>query len=186
MKVVPYTPGHLDEMRTVCIAQASERARTSETYGKYTLLMYCDPYVELDEGIVYLLLDDDGVARGYVIGAEDYRSWNPAFEPYRERIAALGPEYAGKADEGLELYASGGDEYPGHLHINIDERFCGGGNGRMLMEALLNRFREDGVAGLKFGVAAANERAVGFYEHMGFHKLDEHAGGAGYTFGMRL
>lgn len=186
MKVAPYEPGHLDEMRAVCIAQASERARTSETYGLYTLLMYCDPYVELDEGIVYLLLDDEGIARGYVIGAEDYKTWNAAFEPYRARIAALGPEYEDKVNEGLEFYESGGAEYPGHLHIDIDERYTGGGSGRKLMEALLDHFRADGVAGIKLGVSAANERAVGFYRHMGFQKLAEHAGGAGYSFGIKL
>ena len=62
MKVVPYEPSHRDELRAVCIEQASERARTEEAYGQFTLLMYCDPYLE--RGVAYMLVDDEGVARG--------------------------------------------------------------------------------------------------------------------------
>ena len=55
MRVVPYESSHIDELRAVCIEQASERARTEEAYGQFTLWMYCDPYLE--NGIAYMLLD---------------------------------------------------------------------------------------------------------------------------------
>ena len=87
MRVVPYEPSHIDELRAVCIEQASERARTEEAYGQFTLWMYCDPYLE--NGIAYMLLDDEGVARGYTLAAEDAHEWRKSFEPYRERIAQL-------------------------------------------------------------------------------------------------
>lgn len=184
MKVVPYAPGHLDEMRAVCIAQASERARTSEIHARFTLLMYCDAYVE--HGVAYMLLDDDNVARGYVIAAEDAHNWRRVFEPYRQKIAALGPEYEERVNRELDFYESIADEYPAHLHIDIDEACTGGGNGRRLMEALFERLRADGVAGVMLGVAADNERAVGFYRHMGFQQLDDFGDGAGHTFGKKL
>ena len=56
----------------------------------------------------------------------------------------------------------------------------------MLIETLLARLRQDHVRGVVFGVAAANERAVGFYEHMGFERLQEFDDGAGLTFCMSL
>lgn len=184
LHVTPYAPEHADELRTVCLAQASERARTEEAHGRFTLLMYCDAYLE--HGVAYMLLDEEGVARGYVLAAEDARVWRRDFEPYRARIAELGPDYERRVAEELDFYESVAGEYPAHLHIDIAEEWTGCGGGRMLMEALLARLRADGVPGVVFGVAAANECAVGFYRHMGFQKLSEYSDGAGLTFCMRL
>ena len=184
MDVVPYTPEHAEELRRVCLEQASERARTDEAHGRFTLLMYCDAYLE--HGIAYMLVDDRGVARGYVLAAPDARAWAHDFAPYRDQISGLGDGYAGRVDDELDFYLSVADDFPAHLHIDISEDFTGSGGGRMLMETLLARLRADGVAGVVFGVSAANERAVGFYEHMGFERLQEYDEGAGLTFCMRL
>lgn len=184
MRVVPYEPSHIDELRAVCIEQASERARTEEAYGQFTLWMYCDPYLE--NGIAYMLLDDEGVARGYTLAAEDAHEWRKSFEPYRERIEALGPEFAPRVKEEHDFYDAVAADYPAHLHIDISEAYTGGGNGRALMETLLARLRADGVKGVIFGVRASNERAVGFYEHMGFKRFNEYGDGDGVTFCMDL
>lgn len=184
MRVVVYTPEHADELRAICLDQAGEEARESEAQKAFTLLMYCDAYLEL--GVAYMLLDDVGVARGYVFAAEDAHAWRRAFEGHRRRIAALGPDFEQQAAEELDFYESVADSYPAHLHIDIAEGFTGRGGGRMLIEALLARLRADGVRGVVFGVASSNERAVGFYRHMGFEKLGEYADGAGTTFCMDL
>ena len=184
MRVVPYAPGHADELRAVCIEQASELARTSDAHRRFTLLMYCDAYLE--HGIAYMLVDEEGVARGYVLAAPDAHRWRRDFAPYREEIAQIGPGYAERVDTELDFYESVADSYPAHLHIDVSEDFCGRGAGRMLIETLLARLRQDHVRGVVFGVAAANERAVGFYEHMGFERLQEFDDGAGLTFCMSL
>ena len=46
LHVAPYASEHADELRAVCLEQASERARTEEAHGRFTLLMYCDAYLE--------------------------------------------------------------------------------------------------------------------------------------------
>ena len=121
-----------------------------------------------------------------MLAAEDARAWRKSFEPYRQQIVTLGAEYQRRVDEELDFYESVADDYPAHLHIDIAEEFTGKGAGRMLIETLLARLRADGVAGVVFGVAAANTRAVGFYSHMGFEKLSEYDDGGGYTFCMKL
>ena len=186
LRVAPYTPEHVDELREVCIAQASKRARTEKTYRAFTLAMYCDAYLE--RGVAYMLLDEDDMARGYVLAAEDARAWRRDFEPWREQIVALGPEYGRRVEEELDFYESVADDYPAHLHIDIAENLTGQGGGRMLIEALLERLRSDGVHGVVLGVSAANERAVGFYRHMGFTELTQYGDGVevGYAFCMRL
>jgi len=183
MRVVPYTPEHADEMRAVCLATASERARTDETHGRFTLLMYCEPY--LQHGTCFMLLDDEGVARGYTLCAEDFKSWCQVFEPYRHQIEALGPEYAQRVANEYADFARTADEYPAHLHIDIQEEYTGGGSGRALIQALLDHLRQTDVPGIAFGVAAANERAIGFYEHMGFERLPQYETD-GPVFGMRF
>ena len=182
MKVVPYTPEHKDEMRAICLATASERARTDPKHTEFTLLMYCDPYLE--HGLAFMLVDDDGVAHGYVLGCEDFESWKPLFEPYAQKIRAISPEHAARVDEELAYFEEKAGTYPAHLHIDIEEPYTGGGNGRRLMETLLDTMRAHGVKGVTFGAAPNNTRAVGFYEHMGFVQLTEHKEGEGYSFGM--
>lgn len=184
LRVEPFTPEHRDELRAVCLAQASERARTSEVHRRFTLLMYCDAY--LDQGVAYMLTDERGEAHGYVLAAEDAHAWRTTFEPYRLKIEGLGAEYARRVAEELDFYERVAPLYPAHLHIDIAEEYTGRGGGRLLIETLLARLAADGVPGVVFGVAAANERAVGFYRHMGFELLEAYADGAGLTFCMRL
>ncbi len=184
MDVVPYSPEHADELRAVCIASASERARTSQTHAAFTLAMYCDPYLE--HGVAYMLVDDEGTAHGYVLACEDWDRWAVDTAAYREKIEALGPEYQRRYADEATFYNSVKADYPAHLHIDIEEPYTGGGNGRKLMETLLARLRADGVPGVIFGVAASNQRAVGFYRHMGFVQHSEYDEGEGYTFCMKL
>lgn len=186
MDVMPYSPAHADELRAVCIATASERARTSETHRAFTLAMYCDPYLE--HGVAYMLVDEAGAAHGYALACEDWGRWATETSTYRERIEALGPEYAARYTDEASFYEMVSDRYPAHLHIDIEEPYTGSGNGRALMEALLARLRADGVRGVVFGVAASNTRAVGFYQHMGFELLSPFGEGdeGGYTFCMDL
>jgi GNAT superfamily N-acetyltransferase len=187
MNVVPYSPAHADELRAVCIATASDRARTSETHRTFTLAMYCDPYLE--HGVAYMLVDEAGAAHGYVLACEDWGQWAKDTVAYRRKIEALGPEYASRYADEAGFYEMVSDRYPAHLHIDIEEPYTGGGNGRALMETLLARLRADGVRGVVFGVAASNKRAVGFYRHMGFELLSSFGEGddtEGYTFCMNL
>ena len=186
MHVEPYSSHHRDELRAICLANAGELAQSNPTEQKFTLLMYCDPYLEL--GTAYVLLDDAGIARGYILCAEDYGRWRHDFAPYARCIANLSPDYERRMLEELAYYESVSQDYPAHLHIDIQEDYTGVGGGRQLMEALIAQLREHGVKGVTFGVSALNERAVGFYQHLGFDLLTEYGtpDDPGYTFGMRF
>src|SRR5262249_44104530 len=73
--------------------------------------------------------------------------------------------------------------YPSHLHINMLPRLQGRGFGRQLISALLTRLRDLGSPGVHLHVGEANQRAVGFYRHLGFVLLPRTET---QTFGMKL
>ena len=58
------------------------------------------------------------------------------------------------------------------------------GLGRALIERSLTDLRERGVRGVHLDVAAGNQDAIGFYEHLGFQTL--RADRDGMLMGMRL
>ncbi len=129
----------------------------------------------------FVLTGDDDVAGGYVLGALD----TAAFEAKLDESywPALQAQYPKDSGEGLDAMLIGmihdppripsriTDNYPSHLHIDLLPAFQGGGNGRQMMDTLLDALRADGSTGLHFGVSAKNTRALGFYEHLGFNEL---------------
>ncbi|MEM9776718.1 MAG: GNAT family N-acetyltransferase [Chloroflexota bacterium] len=60
----------------------------------------------------------------------------------------------------------------------------GGGWGLKLMEAFWEKLRSMGVPAVHLGVSKANENAVGFYKHIGYHVISEHDWG--YMLGKKL
>lgn len=58
--------------------------------------------------------------------------------------------------------------WPAHLHINLLPEARGTGLGRELMEAWFARLRTVGSPGCHLGAIAENQRAIGFFEAMGF------------------
>jgi ribosomal protein S18 acetylase RimI-like enzyme len=75
------------------------------------------------------------------------------------------------------------ERYPAHLHIDLLPRVQGHGNGRRMIDVLVAALQAADVPGVHLGVAAANTRAIGFYEHVGFRTL--HAGDGGHVMGLR-
>ena len=64
------------------------------------------------------------------------------------------------------------DEYPAHLHINVDVASRGQGLGQKLMDAYLNQIRGLSVPGVTLGTTNLNEAACRLYEKQGFQLLN--------------
>ncbi len=58
-------------------------------------------------------------------------------------------------------------DFPAHLHIDLLPRFQGRGYGRRMMTATFAALADRGARGVHLGVGAANQRAIGFYRHLG-------------------
>jgi ribosomal protein S18 acetylase RimI-like enzyme len=60
--------------------------------------------------------------------------------------------------------------WPSHLHVNLLREARGVGLGRALMEAWLSQLERVGSPGCHLGTILENERAVRFFEAMGFER----------------
>ena len=61
--------------------------------------------------------------------------------------------------------------FPSHLHINLVPRLQGQGIGRQLIATVISALRDQGSHGLHLHVRHGNQRAAGFYRHVGFAEL---------------
>ena len=131
------------------------------------------------------MLDDGGRAVGYVIGTPDTAAFARA---YRERwIPRLADRYpvppdppVTPDDEMLALHYwperllwRGLAEYPAHLHIDLLPPYQGNGRGRALMDTFCAAMADAGAAGVHVSVVRENVRAFGFYDRVGFTRLDD-------------
>jgi GNAT superfamily N-acetyltransferase len=146
--------------------------------------IYVGPYLAFEPGLAVLLEDEEGIC-GYALGAFDSRAfyarveteWRPALcERFPEPTAA--PSTWTRVQQAYhayhhpdyfcpEPYAA----YPSHLHIDLLPRAQGRGDGRRMLEAVMDRLRERGSPGAHLGVSPRNGRAIGFYGHLGFREL---------------
>jgi ribosomal protein S18 acetylase RimI-like enzyme len=191
-----YRPSDLDRLYEICVRtgdagnDAYDLVIDKKLYGH----IWAAPYGVIEPEHAFVVTGDDDVAGGYVLGALDSRSFEAKCEA--EWWPPLRARYPEGSGDGLDAMLIGlvhapptahdkivGD-YPSHLHIDLLPEFQGGGNGRKMMDTLIESLRADGSAGVHFGVSAKNTRALGFYEHLGFEEL--HANAFGHTLGMRF
>lgn len=159
--------------------------------GKDATAMYRDPdllghvyagsYIAHGRGTQLVVVDDEGVA-GYLLSTDDtlaFEAWCAAewWPPLQARYPRLDDD---SADANMIRHIHEPErtpdelaqEFPAHLHIDLDERARGSGLGRVLIERLIAELRERGVVGLHLGVDIENPNAIGFYEHLGFREVD--------------
>ena len=159
--------------------------------------VYVGPYLARGIGTQLVLVDEAGSA-GYLLSTDDtgdHEAWAEA--NWWPQLRARYPLVEGRPVDwtfdaeliGLIHRPSLAppeilDDYPAHLHIDLQDRARGTGFGRLLIERLLLELRERGVAGVHLEVGDDNERAMGFYAHLGFVELQRRPGGV--LMGLRL
>lgn len=153
--------------------------------------VFVAPYGLFEPSLVFVAEDELGVG-GYIVGALDSMAfekrldaaWWPALrDRYPAPPSDLSPDLW-TPDQRAAYYIHVpltvpdelAEDYPSHLHINLAPRLQSQGLGRQLMNALIGALRDQGSVGLHFFVSPANQRAVGFYQRLGFTMIS--AGGS--------
>jgi ribosomal protein S18 acetylase RimI-like enzyme len=197
-RIRPYQTADLDDLYRICVQTADDGGDATAFFGDPMLPghVFAAPYAIFEPSLAWVAQDAAGVA-GYVLGALDTRAfedrlerdWWPALrarypasklagtlsEPERVTLQDIHQPF--RADPALVT------RYPSHLHIDLLPRLQGQGFGRRLIETLLAALRAHGSRGVHLHVGRANQRAAGFYRHIGLTELP-HA--VGRVFAMKL
>ena len=192
-----YRPGDLDALYRICL-ETGDSGRDATALFRHPALLgqiFAAPYALFEPSLAFVLEDQAGVG-GYCLAALNSQSFEQRLE--RQWWPYLRPRYPDPDLAHRRLWTRDEQfahlihhpwltdddlmaEYPSHLHIDLLPRLQGGGNGRRLMDAQLAALREQGSAGVHFHVSPANQRALGFYYHLGFTEVrpsDHHILGA--------
>jgi ribosomal protein S18 acetylase RimI-like enzyme len=195
-RIRPFHPSDLCSVYDICVRTADCGDDASGSHEDPRILghYYAGPYATLEPDLCFILTADCAPC-GYVLGTRDSKAFGLRceeewFPVLRERYPLPPPEdmspYAGmirSVHKGIHPNPDVAG-YPAHLHIDLLPSAIGQGYGRKLMERFLGRLRELGVPSVHLGVGKKNERAIAYYEHMGFATLGEYDWGR--FMGLRL
>jgi ribosomal protein S18 acetylase RimI-like enzyme len=187
-RIRPYQPNDLADLYRICLQTADNGNDATSLFRDPALPghVYAAPYVTFEPSLAFVAQDARGVG-GYIVAALDSRAfeqrlerdWWPVLrisypEPPEESANGLStPERYAIHDIHHPLIATDevASRFPSHLHIDLIPRMQGRGIGRQLIETVMDGLRGQGSRGLHLLVGRSNERAVGFYRHLGFTEL---------------
>lgn len=170
-------------LSSICLWTGNAGADASHLYSnpEYPGLVWSVPYLDFAPEHAFVL-DNDGEILGYVVGAADTadfensldRDWWPMLAKKYAGVEPQAPSDAGVLDRirapkhtASELSSA----YPAHLHINLLPPAQSGGWGRKLIETELNSLRSAGAPAMHLGLSLTNDRAYGFYRHIGMTEI---------------
>jgi len=191
----PAGPQDREALFDICLKTADSGRDASALYSdpEYPGLVWSVPYLDFAPEHCFVV-DDDGKAVGYVVGAADTAAYEAVLD--EQWWPKLRVRYAGRKPEapndravldriGVPEHAPSDliARFPAHLHINLLPHVQSGGWGRKLIEAELGSLRRAGAPAVHLGVSPSNDRAIGFYRHVGFEQIGRDDG---VLFGMAL
>ena len=168
---------------SICLLTADAGGDGSDLYSDpdYPGLIWSVPYLEFEPEHAFVL-DDGGTIMGYVVGTKNTRmfeqqldtNWWPVLaEKYarREAVAKNDARILEYIRNPRHAKAPLADDYPAHLHINLLPAAQTGGWGRKMIEAELTSLKDAGAKALHLGLSLTNDRAYGFYKHIGLSEI---------------
>jgi ribosomal protein S18 acetylase RimI-like enzyme len=187
-KIRPYKKKDFESVYEVCLKTGDAGRDATHLYKDPKALghLYVGPYVTLEPSLAFVLEDALGVC-GYVLGAFDTKTFYMRFiKEWLPPLQKLYPEPQSDpktwtCDERIYHEIHHPDiknylvlePYPSHLHIDLLTRAQGQGNGRRMMNTLLEALKARGSRAVFLAMHPENKRAFVFYQKMGFHVIEE-------------
>jgi ribosomal protein S18 acetylase RimI-like enzyme len=191
----PYHPSDLPMLYRICLLTGESGQDASHLYQDPDLLghLYAAPYAVLEPELCFILTHLANPC-GYVLGTKNSvifrerceREWFPILRkryPYpAENDSSKDATHIRYIHWGYRDRANA--DYPAHLHIDLLPIAQRKGWGRKMMTTFLDKLRELNICGVELGVGKRNSKAVGFYEAVGFTRLEQTE--TSFTYGLKL
>jgi ribosomal protein S18 acetylase RimI-like enzyme len=168
---------------SICLWTANAGTDASSLYSDadYPGLVWSVPYLDFAPEHAFVL-DNDGEVLGYIVGAADTvafenrldRDWWPMLARKYEGAEPKAPSDAGVLDrirQPRHTASALSSAYPAHIHINLLPPAQSGGWGRKLIETELASLRRAGAPAMHLGLSLTNDKAYGFYRHLGMTEI---------------
>ena len=167
--------------------RAGEGAPSASLWGheESEAAVYLDPYMDLEPDSLFVAVAD-GAMVGYLAGCFDGFAFPSESERVEEAIrkhrlilqpraaAFFARAAADAAWAAIRRESTAADfddaRWPSHLHINVAPKARGTGAADRLMNRWFDRLGEAGSPGCHLQTLAENDRAVRFFERVGFVK----------------
>ena len=177
IEIKPFETKYSEDVRQVCINTGPIKARTDPVEQDKLLAEYCDYYWQNEPENVFVLVDEDDKAQGYILCAENAKKYCKGAVPYRKKLRKHGIGACITPWGEQLIYRFFSKKYPAHLHIDINKPFRRNGNGTQMMQVLLSHLKSKGINGVMLIVGSYNTKAVRFYKRNGFKVLCSLGGG---------
>ncbi len=166
-----YEPKYYKDVQQVCLNTGPKDALTDPNTRDFILYTFCNYYLEQEPENVFVLVDENDVAQGYVFGAMDFWKYVKKMKPYLAKVRETGK--TNYRDAIIEIAAHGvfSLKYPSHLHIDINAPFRGNGNGSNMISTLTAHMKAKGAKSIMLIVGTENVRGIKFYKKNGFKTL---------------
>ena len=183
-----FRPDDVDHLYRICLLTADSGQDATGLFQDPRLPgdVYVAPYVTFEPSLAFVAEDAAGVG-GYIVAALDSQVFDRRLEQdWWPGLRARYPEAQQDQASGISLaerYARHDihhpfgappevvERFPSHLHVNLEPRMQGRGTGRRLVMTLISSLRDHGSPGVHLLVGHSNQRAIGFYRHVGFTEL---------------
>jgi ribosomal protein S18 acetylase RimI-like enzyme len=183
----PATAADHEGFKLVCLTtgDSGKDATALEDDPDLLGLIYAVPYQVLAPDFAFAVEDREGIC-GYVFGALDTAAFEARLEKewfpsLRARLKDPGPDpqtWHGSDWARRHIHHPPRADfpelarYPAHGHIDLLPRAQGRGVGRRGMTMLMEKLAAAGAPGMHLSVSPKNDRALHFYQTLGFRRLD--------------
>ena len=177
-----YHPKDAKNLKRICIETASNLFQGKQMTERALVDVYCRYYIEQEPESCFVVVDQNDVAKGYILCAKNYDAYSNVFK--EQYLKTWNPATIIMGNFAVKSIRDFAKEYPAHLHIDLLPECQGQGYGRQLIEVLIKHLKEQKIKGLMLHVSMENEGARAFYKKCGFQVL--HAEKNDVLMGMKL
>lgn len=160
MKIRPYIPCDKERLRMICKETAFDEYKKDEQKLESVPVMFNDYFTEYEPEYIFVIADDENKAMGYIICSANYEQFVKINKTViTQRLLKIAPDEVNYLNGFLDALEKIKDK-PVHMHIDMLENCRRQGFGTKLIQALVQKLKENGFNHLS--VCCANRKAASY------------------------